>query len=80
MNAEATKLRFKQDAVCVVIPTYNNSRTVANVVRNALEYCEDIIVVNDGSTDNSFVETHDRASLHQISEKIRIYCRQPGRP
>ena len=63
MNAEATKLRFKQDAVCVVIPTYNNGRTVANVVRNALEYCEDIIVVNDGSTDNSFLETHDRASL-----------------
>ena len=56
MNAEATKLRFKLDAVCIVIPTYNNGRTVADVVRNVLEYCEDIIVVNDGSTDNTDVE------------------------
>ena len=63
MNAEATKLRFKQDAVCIVIPTYNNGRTVADVVRNALEYCEDIIVVNDGSTDNTDVEMNDLTSL-----------------
>ena len=63
MNAESTKLQFKQNAVCVVIPTYNNGGTVADVVRNALEYCEDIIVVNDGSTDNTFVETHGRTSL-----------------
>ena len=63
MNAEATKLQFKQNAVCVVIPTYNNGKTVADVVRNALEYCKDIIVVNDGSTDNTFVETHGRTSL-----------------
>lgn len=53
MNPEATKLTFKQNAVCLVIPTYNNGKTVANVVRNALEYCEDIIVVNDGSTDDT---------------------------
>lgn len=55
MNPEATKLTFKQNAVCLVIPTYNNGKTVANVVRNALEYCEDIIVVNDGSTDGTDV-------------------------
>jgi glycosyltransferase involved in cell wall biosynthesis len=53
MNAETTKLNFKQNAVCLVIPTYNNGRTVTDVVRNALEYCEDIIVVNDGSTDDT---------------------------
>ena len=63
MNPKATKLIFKQNAVCIVIPTYNNGRTVADVVRNALEYCEDIIVVDDGSTDNTFVETHGRATL-----------------
>jgi len=53
MNAETTKLNFKQNAVCLVIPTYNNGGTVADVVRHALEYCEDIIVVNDGSTDDT---------------------------
>ena len=63
MNPEATKLTFKQNAVCLVIPTYNNGKTVANVVRNVLEYCEDIIVVNDGSTDNTFEEMHGRESI-----------------
>ena len=53
MNSEATKSQFKQNAVCVVIPTYNNGKTVVDVVRKALEYCEDIIVVNDGSTDET---------------------------
>ena len=53
MNSEATKSQFKQNAVCVVIPTYNNGRTVADVVRAAMEYCEDIMVVNDGSTDDT---------------------------
>lgn len=50
---DAIQNLFKQNAVCLVIPTYNNGRTVADVVRNALEYCEDIIVVNDGSTDDT---------------------------
>lgn len=63
MNPETIKLKFKQNAVCVVIPTYNNNRTVADVVRNAMEYCEDIIVVNDGSTDNTFVETNGLTSI-----------------
>lgn len=53
MPSKATKIKLKQNAVCLVIPTYNNGGTVADVVRHALEYCEDIIVVNDGSTDDT---------------------------
>ena len=36
-----------------MIPTYNNGGTIANVVRKTLEACSDVIVVNDGSTDNT---------------------------
>ena len=36
---------------CIIIPTYNNCRTVADVVRRALAVCNDVVVVNDGSTD-----------------------------
>jgi 1-acyl-sn-glycerol-3-phosphate acyltransferase len=36
-----------------VIPTYNNGGTIADVVRKTLEACSDVIVVNDGSTDNT---------------------------
>ena len=38
---------------CVIIPTYNNSGTVADVVERTLKVCPDVIVVNDGSTDNT---------------------------
>lgn len=38
---------------CVIIPTYNNERTLERVIREVLEYVPSdcVIVVNDGSTD-----------------------------
>ena len=39
--------------ICVVIPTYNNGGTIADVVRDTLKECRDVIVVNDGSTDGT---------------------------
>ena len=39
---------------CVVlIPTYNNAGTIAKVIAAVKEYSTDIIVVNDGSTDDT---------------------------
>lgn len=37
----------------VLIPTYNNSTTIAKVIEDVKEYADEIIVVNDGSTDNT---------------------------
>ena len=37
----------------VIIPTYNNQATIAKVIADVKEYAEDIIVVNDGSTDST---------------------------
>ena len=39
--------------VCVVIPTYNNAATLSGVVQGVAEYTPNIIVVNDGSTDDT---------------------------
>lgn len=38
---------------CVIIPTYNNERTLERVIREVLQYvpAECVIVVNDGATD-----------------------------
>ncbi|MBL7703730.1 MAG: DUF2062 domain-containing protein [Ferruginibacter sp.] len=36
-----------------MIPTYNNAATLAKVIEDVAEYTSDIIVVNDGSTDNT---------------------------
>ncbi len=39
--------------LCVIIPTYNNAMTLLQVIKEVSKYVEDIIVVNDGSTDNT---------------------------
>ena len=38
---------------CVIIPTYNNAATLAGVIEDTADYCNHIIVVNDGSTDDT---------------------------
>lgn len=38
---------------CVTIPTYNNASTIRDVVERTLAQNIDVIVVNDGSTDNT---------------------------
>ncbi len=40
---------------CVIIPTYNNERTLERVIRGVLEYVpsDRVVIVNDGSTDST---------------------------
>ena len=38
---------------CVIIPTYNNAGSIVQVVEAVRHYTADIIVVNDGCTDNT---------------------------
>jgi len=55
MEKAAEKIREKADElkVCVIIPSYNNAATVRKVAEDALHYCRHVIVVNDGSTDET---------------------------
>jgi len=39
--------------VCVIIPTYNNAGTLAGIINDVAKYTKNIIVVNDGSTDDT---------------------------
>ena len=43
----------KTSKICVVMPTYNNGGTLRDVVERILLFCPDVIVVNDGCTDDS---------------------------
>lgn len=52
---------FREKKVCVLVPTYNNEQTLETVLSSILRYTDQIIVVNDGSTD----------STGQILEKFR---------
>jgi glycosyltransferase involved in cell wall biosynthesis len=57
--------QFEATKTCVLIPTYNNSGTLAAVINDVAKYTRHIIVVNDGSTD-------DTASLLQGFDFIRV--------
>ncbi|MFC2101293.1 DUF2062 domain-containing protein [Bacteroidota bacterium] len=47
------KKRFKEKKCCVLIPTYNNATTIEDTIKAVLEYCSDIYIINDGSTDDT---------------------------
>lgn len=44
---------MKNWRICIIIPTYNNAKTVRNVVAETMQIGLDVLVVNDGSTDNT---------------------------
>lgn len=50
MNLETVKTHFKNYNCCVIIPTYNNHNTLQRVLDGVLTFTDSIIVVNDGST------------------------------
>ncbi|HEY0656446.1 MAG TPA: glycosyltransferase family 2 protein [Chryseosolibacter sp.] len=65
---------FKEMKVCVLVPTYNNSGTLATVLRNVLAYTNEIVVVNDGSTDST------ATILKEFPEvKVRSYEQNQGK-
>lgn len=41
---------FDEERICVIVPTYNNEKTIVDVLRRIQAYTHNIIVVNDGST------------------------------
>jgi glycosyltransferase involved in cell wall biosynthesis len=52
--------------VCVIIPTYNNQRTLKRVIEGVLELTNNIIIVNDGSTDTTSTILKDYHQIQQI--------------
>lgn len=44
---------FNELKACIIIPTYNNSGTIAGVISDVLQYTSHVIVINDGSTDST---------------------------
>ncbi|KGO89683.1 DUF2062 domain-containing protein [Flavobacterium suncheonense] len=57
--------RMKQRRVCVIVPTYNNHKTLRRVLDGILLFTRQIIVVNDGSTDTTkeILETYPQLTL-----------------
>ena len=59
--------QFEQLHICVIIPTYNNENSLAAVITDVAGYTNHIIVVNDGSTDNTKAIIESFAFVQLIS-------------
>src|SRR5690554_497866 len=58
----------KHQSYCVIIPTYNNEKTLNRVIDGVLDYFKvsEIIIVNDGSTDATESILKDYSEINQI--------------
>ena len=52
--------------ICVLIPTYNNERTLKRVVEGVLNYTQNVIIVNDGSTDSTSQILKEYSQIQQV--------------
>jgi glycosyltransferase involved in cell wall biosynthesis len=57
---------MEQMNYCVIIPTYNNQRTLVSVIEAVLIQTQNIIIVNDGSTDATAELLEKIKNLEQI--------------
>lgn len=75
MTKASVSKAMRSHGICVIIPTYNNAGTLARVLTDVLEYAPDVIVVNDGSTDNT------AEVLREFKDRVDIvsYSRNRGK-
>lgn len=69
MEYTVYKERLKQLKCAVIIPTYNNEKTIRQIVDDVKNYSDDVIVVNDGSTDKTSVILDECSGIQYISYK-----------
>ncbi len=58
---------FERLKVCIVVPTYNNAKTLAPLLENLQKFNAYVIVVNDGSTDETQNILDHFTRVHSIS-------------
>jgi dolichol-phosphate mannosyltransferase len=56
--------------VLTAIPVYNEARSVRQVLAATREYCAEILVVNDGSTDETAVLLDQDKEIHRIDHPV----------
>lgn len=66
MNSISISDRIINLKCCVLIPTYNNERTLNRVIDGVLKYTEHIIIINDGATDSTSDALKEYPKLEQI--------------
>lgn len=52
-TSPSTTTAMEELGICILIPTYNNAKTLERVLKGTLAYSDAIFVINDGSTDET---------------------------
>jgi glycosyltransferase involved in cell wall biosynthesis len=70
MTIHEVQNAISEKKICVLIPTYNNEKTLKRVINGVLDYTQNIIVVNDGSTDStqSVLSDYPQISIIDLPE------------
>jgi glycosyltransferase involved in cell wall biosynthesis len=63
----SSQQRFKELRVAVLVPTYNNAKTLGALLAEIKTYTDQIIVVNDGATDETQNILNESGVLHVVS-------------
>jgi glycosyltransferase involved in cell wall biosynthesis len=59
-------------SISIVIPAYNEAKRIGDVIRSAISYSDDILVIDDGSTDTTALVAED-AGARVLSSKHSGY-------
>ena len=65
------------DKIFAVIPAFNEKKHIKDVIRKTKEYVDQVIVVDDGSTDNTSVLANDTDAvvLRRLQQNISLCLR-----
>ena len=61
---QIVKMIKKQNKVWIIIPCHNEEKNLGSVLAKCKKYVNNIIVVDDGSTDHTY----------EVAEKANVYC------
>ena len=69
-NSPIYQSRFETLNCCILVPTYNNQKSLASVLQDLQLYTGNILVVNDGSTDDTsqILQNFTHLDIHHFPE------------
>src|SRR5690242_18361413 len=70
MTGSTAKNIFERHKCCVIIPTYNNHKTLADVIAGCQQFCNVVWVINDGSTDSTREILNKTSNIKVIHQEV----------
>lgn len=65
--------------ICALIPVYNSENHIVDVINSVLQYTDNLIVVNDGSTDGTLDAIKPFRSLKSVRFELISYAKNHGK-